>query len=154
MELACKNKTWWRYLEVVLETDFSICRAGVARHSRLSDRIESVQKRALKVIYYNSSYSQALSLANETTLFNRREHICHKFMAEMTDIRDYPLSCLVSTAVQITNPYNLRPGSSRPFNKFIRTKRSENFFTFKYSSFKNPSWLSVSSGFLSSIIKT
>ena len=95
----------------------------------LSDRIESVQKRALNIIYRNSSYSPALSLANETTLSNTRELLCHKFMAEMTDTRDHPLSCLVSTAVQRTNPYNLRPGSSRPLSKFIRTKRSENFFT-------------------------
>ena len=105
----------------------------------LSDRIESVQKRAPKIIYPNSSYSQApgqtLSPANETSLSNRRELLCRKFMAEMTDTLDHPLSCLVSTAVQKTNPYNLRPGSSRPFNKFMRTKRSENFFTFKYSSF-------------------
>ena len=49
----------------------------------LSDRIESVQKRALKIIYPNSLYSQALSLANETSLFNRRELLCHKFMDEM-----------------------------------------------------------------------
>ena len=34
---------------------------------------------------------------------------------------------MVSTAVQRTNPYNLRPGSSRPFNKLTWTKRSENF---------------------------
>ena len=33
------------------------------------------KKRALKIIYPNSSYSQALSLANETTLSKRREHI-------------------------------------------------------------------------------
>ena len=105
----------------------------------LSDRIESVQKTALKIIYANSSYSQAMSLANETTLSNRREPLCHKFMAEMTDTRDHPLSFLVSTAVQRADPYNLRPGSSRPFNKFTRTKRSENFFTFKYSSLKYPS---------------
>ena len=38
----------------------------------LSDRIESVQTSAFKIIYPNSSYSQALSLANETTLSNRR----------------------------------------------------------------------------------
>ena len=107
--------------------------------SRLSDRVESVQKKALKIICPSSSYSQALSLAKETTLSNRRELLCHKFMAEMTDNRDHPLSCLMSTAVQITNPYNLRPGSFRPFNKFTRTKRSENFFTFKYSSFRYPS---------------
>ena len=105
----------------------------------LSDRIESVQTRALKMTYPNSSYSEALSIANGTTLSNRRELHCHKFIAEMTDTCDHPLSCLVSTAIQRTNPYNLRPGSSRPLNKFMRTKRSENFFTFKYSSFKFPS---------------
>ena len=74
----------------------------------LSDRIESVQKRAPKIIYPNSSYSQApgqtLSPANETSLSNRRELLCRKFMAEMTDTLDHPLSCLVSTAVQKTNP--------------------------------------------------
>ena len=93
----------------------------------LSDRIESVERWALKIIYPNSSCSQALSLANETTISNRRELLCHKFMAETTDTRDHPLSCLVSTAVQRTNPYNLRPGSSRRFNKFTRIERSENF---------------------------
>ena len=100
------------------------------------------KKKALKIIYPNSSYSQGLSLANETTLSIRRELLFHKFVAEMTDTRDHhyrTLSCLMSTAVQRTNPYILRPGSSRPFNKFMRTKRSENFFTIKYSSFKNPS---------------
>ena len=56
----------------------------------------------------------------------------------MTDTRDHPLLCLVSTAVQKTNPYNFTPGSARPFNMFTRTKRLENFFTFKYSSFKYP----------------
>ena len=73
----------------------------------LSDRMESVQKRALKIKYPNSSYSQALSLANETTLSNRLELLCHKFMAEMMDTRDHPLSYLVSNVVQRTNPYIL-----------------------------------------------
>ena len=71
-------------------------------------------------MYPNSSDGQALSLANETTLSNRREHICHKFMAKMTNTR----------TVQANNPFNVRPSSSRPFNTFMRTKRSENFFTF------------------------
>ena len=101
--------------------------------------IESVLKRAFKIICPNISYSQALSPANETTLSNRRELLCHKFMAELTDTRDHPSSCLVSTAVQRSNPYNLRPSSSRPFNKLTTTKRSENFFIFKYSSFEYPS---------------
>ena len=50
-------------------------------------------------------------------------------MAEMADTRDHPLSCLVSTVVQTTNSYNLRPGSSRPLKKFMGTKSSENCFT-------------------------
>ena len=53
----------------------------------------------------------------------------------MVDTRDHPIIVLGVHCVQRTNPYNLRPGSSRPFNKFVRTKKSENFFTFKYSSF-------------------
>ena len=96
----------------------------------LSDRIQSFQKRALKIIYPDSSYSQALSLDNETTLSTRREFLCHKFMSEVIDTHDHPLSCLVSTAVQRTNPYNLRPGSSRSFSKFIDQR---------YSSCKYPS---------------
>ena len=80
-----------------------------------------------------------MSLAKETTLSNRRESPCHKCMAEMTDTRDHPLSWLVSTAVQRTNPHNLRPGSFRPFNKSRELSYYENFFTFKYSSFKYPS---------------
>ena len=104
----------------------------------LSDRIESVQKRALKIISPDSSYSEVVSLTDETTLSNRREQLlCLKFIAEIADTRDHPLSCLLSTVVQRTNPYtDLRPGSSRPFNQFMRTKRSEDFLRFKYSSFK------------------
>ena len=106
----------------------------------LSDRIECVQKRALRIIHPKSSYSQAMPLAKETKLSWRHELLCHKFMAEMTDTCDYPLSCLVSITVQRTNPYtDLIPGFFRPFNKITRTKRSENFFTFKHSSFKYPS---------------
>ena len=50
-------------------------------------------------------------------------------MAEMADTRDHPLLCLVSTVVQTTNSYNLRPGSSRALKKSMRTKSSENCFT-------------------------
>ena len=53
------------------------------------------KKKALKIIYPNSSYSQGLSLANETTLSIRRELLFHKFVAEMTDTRDHPLSIII-----------------------------------------------------------
>ena len=53
------------------------------------------KKKALKIIYPNSSYSQGLSLANETTLSIRRKLLFHKFVAEMTDTRDHPLSMII-----------------------------------------------------------
>ena len=55
-----------------------------------------MQKKGLKIIYPNTSYSQALSLANEkATLSNRRELLLQKFVAEMTDTRDHPLSIVI-----------------------------------------------------------
>ena len=96
----------------------------MARHSRLSDRIESVQKRALKNIYHNSSYSQALSIANETTLSNRREHICHKFMAETTDVGDYPLSCLVSNKKLIVKTLDLALLDHSIISRELRDQRT------------------------------
>ena len=51
-----------------------------------SDRIESMRKKALEIIYPNISNNQALSLANEAALSNRRELLCCIFMTEMTDI--------------------------------------------------------------------
>ena len=55
-----------------------------------------MQKKGLKIIYPNTSYSQAQSLANEkATLSNRRELLFHKFVAEMTDTRDHPLSIVI-----------------------------------------------------------
>ena len=72
-----------------------------------------------------------MSLANETTLSNRRVLLGHKFIAEMADTREHPLLCLVSTAEQRTNPYNPRPGSSRPLkNKVPENSEIRELFYF------------------------
>ena len=73
-------------------------------------------------------------------------------MAEMTDTRDHPLLCLVSTAVQRTNPYNFTPGSPLPFNKFTRTKRLENFLLLNIRRLSIRYMIIILSSFLSSII--
>ena len=99
----------------------------------LSERIEYVQKRAFKIIYPDSSYNQALLLAKETKLSSRREFLCNKLMADMNTNSDHPLSFLVSApAEHISIPYNLRSGAVRPVTKLRRTKRTEDYFTFKY----------------------
>lgn len=51
----------------------------------LSDAIESIQRRALRIIFPNSSYQQALDLTNLSTLANRRILLCKKLMADMRD---------------------------------------------------------------------
>ena len=49
----------------------------------LSDAIESIQRRDLRIIFPNSSYQQALDLTNLSTLANRRILLCKKLMADM-----------------------------------------------------------------------
>ena len=48
-----------------------------------SDAIESIQRRALRIIFPNSSYQQALDLTNLSTLANRRILLCKNLMADM-----------------------------------------------------------------------
>ena len=55
----------------------------------LSERIESVQKRAFKIIYSDSSYNQALVLGKEAALLSRREFLCNKLMADMNKNSDH-----------------------------------------------------------------
>ena len=98
----------------------------------LFERIEAVQKRAFKIIYPDSSYNQALILGKVTTLSSRRKFLCNKLMADMNKKSNHPLSFLVSAPENITIPYNLRSGVVRPITKLRRTKRTEDFFTFKY----------------------
>ena len=51
----------------------------------LSDAIESIQRRALRIIFPNSSYQQALDLTSLTTLANRRILLCKKLITDMRD---------------------------------------------------------------------
>ena len=61
----------------------------------LFDAIESVQKRALRIIFPNSSYQQALDQANLTSLADRRIFICKKLMADMKN-ESHPISFLAT----------------------------------------------------------
>ena len=49
----------------------------------LSDTIESIQRRALRIIFPNSSYQQAVDQANFTSFADRRIFKCKKVMADM-----------------------------------------------------------------------
>ena len=102
----------------------------------LSDKIESIQKRALKIIFPSAdSYSDALELARVKTLAYRRDKICKDYMYKMKDL-NHPLHPLLSIRLDNTCPYTLRHKSDqRYFYRKVttcRTKRTEDFFTSKY----------------------
>ena len=74
----------------------------------LSDVIETVQKRALKIIFPEAeTYTEALQLAQLTTLADRREYLCFKYMGEMKQ-SDHPLVHLLPKPVVNSCHYDLR----------------------------------------------
>ena len=61
----------------------------------LFDAIESLQRGALRIIFPNSSYQQAVDQANLTSLADRRIFICKKLMADMKN-ESHPISFLAA----------------------------------------------------------
>ena len=102
----------------------------------LSDAIETLQKRALKIIFPTAeSYTEALQLAQLKTLAERRHDLCMKYMERMK-CSDHPLNHLLPRPVADICHYNLRRHSERFYlynnATMCRTKRTQSFFTFKY----------------------
>lgn len=100
---------------------------------QLSDALESIQKRALKIILPGSTYSQVLSQMDIPTLKSRRDLLCQKLIAEMRNNPNHPISFLLPKPSIRPINYNLR--STGHFKETIdtkRTKRTSNFITFRY----------------------
>ena len=57
----------------------------------LSDAIESIQRRASRLIFPNSSYQKALDEANLKSLADHRIFICEKLIADMRN-ESHPIS--------------------------------------------------------------
>ena len=98
----------------------------------LSDAIESIQRRALRMIFPNSSYQKALDQANLTSLADRRILICKKLMADLRN-ESTPISFLAPQVMTRSIPYQLRSGNTKSTTTMKRTKRVNDFFTFRFS---------------------
>ena len=61
----------------------------------LFDAIESLQRRALRIIFPNSSYQQAVDQTNLTSLADHRICVCKKLMADMKN-ESQPISFLAA----------------------------------------------------------
>ena len=95
--------------------------------AHLSDPTESIQRRALRIIFPNFSYQQALDQAvNLTPLADRRIFICKKLMADMRN-ESHPIPFLAPQVMTSSIPYQLRSGNTKTTTTMKRTKR-ENLF--------------------------
>ena len=81
----------------------------------LSDLIESIQKRALQIIYLLLTYEDALARSGFRTLVTRREDLCKSFMCKLraNDINVYnnPVAKIVNSSSQVPDlaEHNYQP---------------------------------------------
>ena len=96
----------------------------------LSEDLERLQKRALRIIYPHIHYSRALEVLRISTLFERRETIASKLFDEITNDQQHRLHNLLP--VRNMNNYSLR--STRKFVRpLCKTERCKNSFIQSYS---------------------
>ena len=91
----------------------------------LSDDIEHIQKRALRIIYQHLSYNVNLKRADLETLYERRTMLCEKLFSNIVSNPHHKLAELLPA--ENRNSYNLR--HNRKFNvKRTKTNRFKNSF--------------------------
>lgn len=95
----------------------------------LSDAIESIQKRALKIIFSNFSYEQALDQAKLSLLVDRRIFVCKKLMAEMRN-EDHRISFFSSTSYEKFYTISVKIRKYQSHNNNEKNKKSKWLFYF------------------------
>ena len=98
----------------------------------LSYRIESIQKRAMRIIFPFMSYNEALNALNLTTLSDGRAHLCQVYIDRPRN-ENHPLHLMLLKQEEVVHNYNLRSGISRSMRPTCRTKRTQEFVTHKYT---------------------
>ena len=98
----------------------------------LSDAIESIQRRALRIIFPNSSYQQALDQTNLASLADPKILMCKKLMADIRN-ENHPISFLAPQVITRSISYQLRSANTKATTTMKRTKRANDFFTFRFS---------------------
>ena len=102
----------------------------------LSQKTESVQKRALKIIKPGEeSYEELLKLFNVEKLQSRREKLCKQYMGKIKS-PNHRLNTLIPQQDDREREYNLRNDNNRNFllfdnRPYCRTKLCGDFLTFK-----------------------
>ena len=100
----------------------------------LSNKLESIQKRALYIIYLCHSYLDALNTTNLSSLKERRTQLCCKIIQKMTQ-NDHPINLLQPRTATSAHSYNLRASDNNrnivyADRSYCRTQRSGSFISF------------------------
>ena len=96
----------------------------MARHPEyLSSELESMQRRALQVIFTGVGYKETLAMSGLPSLEVRREIFTRKFIATWK---------LRPQANVYSIPFNLRSGREKSVRQEVRTKRANDFITFRF----------------------
>ena len=101
-----KNQEWVLCTFIVRLSDLELSMPSPAWSAlpiNLSDLIESIQKRALLIIYPYVSYEDALTCTGLEMLSSRRHNYCVKFISKLRseEVLDYnPLTHIVRTQPQ------------------------------------------------------
>ena len=88
-----------------------------------SDKLETIQRRALTVVFPGVTRKEALTISGLPSLEVRRETLSGKFIATWK---------LRSQANVYNVPYNLRSGREESVRQEARTKGTNDFITFRF----------------------
>ena len=88
----------------------------------LIDQLEAIQKRALRIVYPDLHYQQALAQANITSLEDRRAHLCLKVWHNIKNNPAYQLHRLLPPVRSECHSHHIRNSSSSSRFQY-RTKR-------------------------------
>ena len=99
----------------------------------VSDALQGIQKRALRIILPNLHYDEALILSGLPSLEDRRAAACESFMRNLKPSNPV-FGLAMSGRVTTVHSYSLR--SCRNYNnKMCKTKRLSEFVSVKYLDF-------------------
>ena len=107
----------------ILEYACQVFHYGLPQY--LSDAIERIQRRALRIIHPDISYQAALDKLNMVTLWERREKLCTKLFNSVVNDENHKLHNLLPP--KTVNIHNLRKAKKFYIPNF-RTNRFRNTF--------------------------
>ena len=97
----------------------------------LTYKIESIQKRAMHIIFLLMNYETLIAL-NLTTLSDTCAHLCQVYIDRLQN-ENHPLHFMLIKQEEVVHNYDIRSGISRSTRPTCRTKHTQEFVVHKYT---------------------